>query len=92
MQVGVQEKDWIWWLNWTLQGSTGSSSYAQQHELDYDEMFCPVVRFESLRSVISIAVQHDMHLHQMDFTAAFLNGDLSEEVYMKQPTGFIKEG
>ena len=68
-----------------------AQGYAQQRGLDYDETFCPIVGFESLRSVISIAVQHDMHLHQVDFTAAFLNRDLSEEVYMKQPTGFIKE-
>ena len=50
-----------------------------------------LVRFESLRMLIALAVQKGLRLHQMDVTAAFLNGDLKEEVYMKQPEGFIKE-
>ena len=53
----------------------------------YDETFCPVVKFESARTVISLAVQHD--LHQMDVTTAFLSGNLKEEACMKQPERFI---
>ena len=60
--------------------------------LDYDETFCPVVRHESVRILIALAVQHDLKLHQMDVTTAFLNGELNEEVYMKQPEGFISKG
>ena len=60
--------------------------------VDYDEIFCPVVGFESVRTVIALAVQNGMKLHQMDVTAAFLNGNLKEEVYMKQPKGFIEKG
>ena len=51
-----------------------------------------MVRFESVRSVIALAVHKDMKLHQMDVKTAFLNGELSEEVFMKQPEGFVKEG
>ena len=58
----------------------------------YDETFSPVVRFESLRTVIALAVQNVLKLHQMDVTTAFLNGELEEDVYMYQPEGFIARG
>ena len=42
--------------------------------------------------MIALAVQNGLKLHQMDVTTAFLNGELEEEVYMRQPEGFITEG
>ena len=69
-----------------------AQGFTQKQGQDYDETFSPVIRFESLRTLIALAVQKGLRLHQMDVTAAFLNGDLKEEVYMKQPEGFIKEG
>ncbi len=59
---------------------------------DYDETFSPVVRFESVRTVIALAAQHGLKLHQTDVTTAFLNGILNEEIHMKQPEGFAKNG
>ena len=69
-----------------------AQGFAQKQGLDYDETFPPVVRFESLRTVIALTVQNGMKMHQMDVTTAFLNGELQEEVYMKQPEGFVAEG
>ena len=54
--------------------------------LDYEETFSPVVRFESVRSVIALGVHYQLQLHQMDVSTAFLHGELPEEVYMKQPS------
>ena len=65
---------------------------AQKPGCDYDETFSPVVRFESLRTIFAIAAQQDFELHQMDVTTAFLNGELSDEVYMRQPEGFVTAG
>ena len=69
-----------------------AQGFSQKFGLDYDETFCPVVRHESIRTVIALAVQHGLKLHQLDITTAFLNGKLDEEVYMKQPEGFVTEG
>ena len=66
--------------------------FSQKFGEDYDETFCPVVRHESVRTLIALAVQNNLKLHQMDITTAFLNGELKEEVYMKQPEGFIVKG
>ena len=69
-----------------------AQGFAQKQGLDYDETFSPVVRFESLRTVIALAVQNGMKMHQMDVMTACLNGELQEEFYMKQPEGFVAEG
>ena len=68
-----------------------AQGYSQQEGLDYDETFSPVVRSESVRSVIALAAMNNLRLHQMDITTAFLHGDLQEEVYMKQPEGFVAQ-
>ena len=64
----------------------------QRFGLDYEETFSPVVRFESVRSVLALGAQHKLQLHQMDVSTAFLHGELPEEVYMTQPEGFIEQG
>ena len=69
-----------------------AQGFTQKFGQDYDETFCPVVRFESIRMLIGMAAQHGLKLHQMDVTAAFLNGDLEEEVYMSQPEIFVVKG
>ena len=51
-------------------------------------LFSPVVRFESLRTLLALAVQDGFCVQQLNITTAFLNGELQEEVYMEQPEGF----
>ena len=69
-----------------------AQGFSQTFGDDYDETFSPVARFESVRTVIALAAQHGLKLHQMDVTTVFLYGDLKEEVYMKQPEGFTEKG
>ena len=51
-----------------------------------------MVRFSSIRTLLSFAVQNEMQIHQMDVVTAFLHGELDEEIYMQQPDGYIKPG
>ena len=68
-----------------------AQGYNQKHGIDYDETFSPVARFESIRTVIGIAAHFKLKLHQMDVKTAFLNGELKEQIYMRQPEGFTSE-
>ena len=48
-------------------------------------MFSPVARFESLPTLLVLAVQDGLHVYKMDLTTVFLNEKLKEEVCMDQP-------
>jgi len=64
----------------------------QKFYLDYEETYSPVVRFESIRVLLAMGAHYQLVLHQIDVSTAFLHGELSEEVYMHQPEGFIEPG
>ena len=68
-----------------------AQGFSQKCGDDYNEMFCPVVILESFHVLIALLVQYGLKLHQIDVTTAFLNVEL-EEVYMRQPEGFITKG
>ena len=68
-----------------------AKGYSQQEGIDYEETFSPVARYTTIRSIIAIANQLDLELHQMDVATAFLNGTLKEEIFMKQPEGYAKK-
>nr|GFA19815.1 zinc finger, CCHC-type [Tanacetum cinerariifolium] len=61
-------------------------------EIDYFDTYAPVARITIIRLLLALAAIHNLVIHQMDVKTAFLNGDLDEEVYMKQPEGFIMPG
>ncbi|PKI51765.1 hypothetical protein CRG98_027813 [Punica granatum] len=52
---------------------------------DYHETFSPVSKKDSPRIIMALVAHMDLELHQMDMKTTFFNGDLDEEVYMKQP-------
>ncbi|KAK8935501.1 hypothetical protein KSP39_PZI013578 [Platanthera zijinensis] len=56
--------------------------------LDYEEIFSPVAKLNTVRVLLSVVVHRQWPLHQLDIQNAFLNGDLQETVYVKQPPGF----
>ena len=69
-----------------------AKGYVQQYGVDYDEVFAPVARIETIRLLISLAVSHGWEIHHLDVKTAFLHGDLKEIVYVTQPEGFEIEG
>ena len=62
--------------------------YAQVHGVDYQEVFAPTLRLETLRLICSLLAIRSWKGRQVDFTTAFLNGDLDAPIYMEQPPGF----
>nr|GEU72498.1 ribonuclease H-like domain-containing protein [Tanacetum cinerariifolium] len=62
---------------------------SQQFGVDFDEAFSPVVKPATICTVLILIVSRRWPIHQLDVKNAFLNGDLSETVYMHQPSGFV---
>lgn len=69
-----------------------AKGYVQRQGVDFEEVFAPVARLETIRLLIAIAAQQRWEVHHMDVKSAFLNGELKEEVYVTQPPGFALEG
>ena len=65
-----------------------AKGYRQKEGIDYDETFSPVAMLKSIRILLAIAAHYDYEIWQMDVKTAFLNGNLTEDVYMTQPEGF----
>jgi hypothetical protein len=63
--------------------------FKQIHGIDYDETFSPVAMLKSVQILLAIGAYFDDEIWQMDVKTAFLNGNLTEDVYMTQPEGFI---
>ena len=56
--------------------------------MDYTDTYSPVVRLETIRTILALAVSQDWEIQQMDVKGAYLNGILKEEVFMDQPEGY----
>ena len=65
--------------------------YTQQHDIDYDETFAPVVNMTTVCVLLVVVAAKGWYLHKMDIKKAFLQGELEEHVYMVQPLGFHSE-
>ena len=65
-----------------------AQGYTQIEGLNFGETYAPVARLESIRILLAYATHHDFKLYQMDVKSAFLNGRISELVYVEQPPGF----
>lgn len=66
--------------------------YAQQAGVDYGETFAPVARMETIRLILALSATKQWSVFHLDVKSAFLNGVLQEEVYVKQPEGYVIEG
>ena len=89
------------WVFTVKESSDGSRSYkaryvakgySQVEGIDYKETFAPTANITSVRSLMQIAAQHDLILHQMDVKNAYLNVPIDSEIYMEQAEGFEVPG
>jgi hypothetical protein len=65
--------------------------YSQVEGLDFDKIFAPITRLESIHILLAYITHHGFKLYQMDVKSAFLNGPIKEDVYVEQPPGFKSE-
>ncbi|GJU57358.1 retrotransposon protein, putative, ty1-copia subclass [Tanacetum coccineum] len=73
----------------TFKARLVAKGFTQTYGVDYEETFSPVADIRAIRILIAIVAFYDYEIWQMDVKTAFLNGHLSEEVYMVQPEGFV---
>jgi hypothetical protein len=64
--------------------------FRQQEGIDYNEVFAPVSKYVTVRTLMAKAAAEDLDLHQIDIKTAFLHGDLEETIYMQQPSATKK--
>ena len=68
-----------------------AKGFTQEYGIDYEETFTLVALISSVRALLVVATISKWDLFQMDVKNAFLNGDLSEEVYLQPPPGLSVE-
>ncbi|GJX72852.1 ribonuclease H-like domain, reverse transcriptase, RNA-dependent DNA polymerase [Tanacetum coccineum] len=68
-----------------------AKGYIQEHGIDFEEVFAPVARMETIRLLLAIAANNKWEVHHLDVKSAFLHGDLKEEVTYNNPKGFMTE-
>ncbi|GJY13371.1 retrovirus-related pol polyprotein from transposon TNT 1-94 [Tanacetum coccineum] len=71
------------------QVSCSARGYRQEERIDFEESFAPVARLEAIRIFLAFAAHKNMVVYQMDVKTVFLNGNLWEEAYVKQPDVFV---
>ncbi|KAJ9539375.1 hypothetical protein OSB04_032108 [Centaurea solstitialis] len=66
-----------------------AKGFTQTHGIDYDETFSPIAMVKSIRILMAISAYFNYEIWQMDVKTAFLNGKLTEDVYMQQPEALV---
>jgi hypothetical protein len=66
--------------------------YVQKQGIDFEKVFAPVATMESVKVNLCLVAHYNWIVYHMDVKSTFLNGDLTEEVYVSQPPGFINRG
>ena len=66
--------------------------FVQREGIDFEEVFALVARMESVQLLLALTTAKDWRIHHLDIKSAFLNGELVETVFVRQPSGFTIKG
>ena len=69
-----------------------AKGFSQVEGIDFNEIFSPVVHFETVRLMLALSSLEDWYIEALDVKMAFLYRKLDEEIYMHQPEGFKQKG
>jgi Reverse transcriptase (RNA-dependent DNA polymerase) len=85
------------WVFWIKRGPDGSiqkykvqiimQGFSQIEDIDFNETFAPVAKLTLLCTILALATEQDLEVYQMDVKSTYLNGTLSEEIFMEAPPG-----
>ncbi len=64
-----------------------AGGHQQRLGMDFDDVYAPVMTYTSVRVLLAVAAKMNMHVHQLDAVAAFLNGKLDKPAFMWPPPG-----
>ncbi|CAI7867069.1 unnamed protein product [Closterium sp. NIES-54] len=64
--------------------------FSQRQGVDFFQTFSPTMKMTTLRVLLHVAAQRDYELHSLDFSTAFLQGSLHEEIWLRRPLGFTR--
>jgi hypothetical protein len=97
--ANIMDSMWVYDIKWDGEGNrikdkarVVGKGYTQKFGVDYTETWAGVTRLESVRMTAAIAAKHNLKLWRIDFVGAYLNSLTKEDIYMRQPEGFIKPG
>ena len=97
--ANIMDSMWVYDIKWDGEGNRikdkarlVGKGYTQQLGIDYNETWAGVTRLESVRMTAAIAAKLDLKLWRIDFVGAYLNSLTKEDIYMKQPEGFVQPG
>ncbi|CAI7783150.1 unnamed protein product, partial [Closterium sp. NIES-53] len=62
--------------------------FSQRQGVDYFQTFSPTLKMTTLRVLLHVAAHRDYELHSLDFSTAFLQGSMHEEIWLRRPLGF----
>ena len=69
-----------------------AKGFTQVYGVDFQETYAPVAGISTIRCLVAWAVENQWIMEQYDINSAYLQSELSDEVYMEQPEGFVKSG
>lgn len=93
--ANIIDVKWVYKVKYDTSGQVSrfkarlvAKGFKQQEGIDYNEVFAPVSKYTSIRTLMALVAEENMELELLDIKTAFLNSTLEEEVYISHPPGY----